>query len=218
MHAPPALFSHESYLPGPIWPQPAAAGLKLASPPFRPRPQLFPGHAKIGRLTRAIKRADVSLYNCLASIHHDAAFVAEIAALYEPLPVVANLRCGLWYAPAPAATAYFKSTDGHCGNWGFSTTRLNMVMGEEKGRERRGRGGGERERPCTCFALSLCVLIHPSDTPAWSVLALPPARRGAGCCARRCGAGGRHAQRHQALSGQVSGRRGANGRVLWGHV
>lgn len=45
---------------------------------------------------------------------------------YPSIPLLANLRCGLWYAPSFDGTCYFKSTDGHNGNWSFSTTRLNM--------------------------------------------------------------------------------------------
>lgn len=40
--------------------------------------------------------------------------------------MIANLRCGLWYTPQPQTCCYFKSTDGHVGNWMFSLTRLNM--------------------------------------------------------------------------------------------
>ena len=50
-----------------------------------------------------------------------------MCALYPTLPVFANLRCGLWYAPRARDTCYFKSTDGHNGNWSFSCTRLNLV-------------------------------------------------------------------------------------------
>ena len=57
----------------------------------------------------------------------DSAFVAEVAALYPDLPVLANLRCGLWYVAAPDSTCYFKSTDGHFGQWAFSLTRLNLA-------------------------------------------------------------------------------------------
>lgn len=63
--------------------------------------------------------------SCLHSVAFDARFVAEIRALYPTLPLLANLRCGLWYAPHPDATCYFKSTDGHSGIWAFSATRLN---------------------------------------------------------------------------------------------
>ena len=39
----------------------------------------------------------------------------------------ANLRCGLWYVPSSGVrTCYFKSTDGHAGNWSFSLIRLNL--------------------------------------------------------------------------------------------
>jgi hypothetical protein len=50
--------------------------------------------------------------------------------MYATLPLVANLRCGLWYAPRFDATCYFKSTDGHNGWWNFSTTRLNMALAD----------------------------------------------------------------------------------------
>ena len=56
-----------------------------------------------------LRRADLSALNCLLSIDDDARFVARLAALFSGLPLVANLRCGLWYTPAPDATAYFKA-------------------------------------------------------------------------------------------------------------
>ncbi|XP_035818484.1 tRNA A64-2'-O-ribosylphosphate transferase isoform X2 [Zea mays] len=82
------------------------------------------------KAARCIKRRASTLYNALRSVAEDAAFVAEVAALWPSLPLVANLRCGLWYAPprAFAATCYFKSTDGHAGNWSFSTARLNLHL------------------------------------------------------------------------------------------
>ncbi|KAF8652026.1 hypothetical protein HU200_062968 [Digitaria exilis] len=84
----------------------------------------------IYKAARRIKRRASTLYNALRSVAEDAAFVAEVAALWPTLPLVANLRCGLWYAPprAFAATCYFKSTDGHAGNWSFSTARLNLHL------------------------------------------------------------------------------------------
>ena len=84
----------------------------------------------IYKAARSIKRRASTLYNALRSVAEDAAFVAEVAALWPALPLVANLRCGLWYAPprAFAATCYFKSTDGHAGNWSFSTARLNLHL------------------------------------------------------------------------------------------
>jgi tRNA A64-2'-O-ribosylphosphate transferase len=81
-------------------------------------------------VTRELKREQNSLFNCLSSIYHDAAFVNEISVLYPGVPLLANLRCGLWYTPSPTDTCYFKSTDGHTGNWSFSTTRLNWHVAE----------------------------------------------------------------------------------------
>lgn len=81
----------------------------------------------IYRATRIIKKRENSrLYNALRSIYEDSIFVAEIAGLWPDLPLLANLRCGLWYSPRFEATCYFKSTDGHTNNWSFNTSRLNL--------------------------------------------------------------------------------------------
>ena len=80
----------------------------------------------VSQVLRELKRQEVGLYNCVCSVLSDVAFVREITLLYSPLPLLANLRCGLWYAPNHVSTCYFKSTDGHYGNWGFSCTRLNL--------------------------------------------------------------------------------------------
>eukprot|EP00775_Hariotina_reticulata_P002442 gene2442-2745_t len=84
----------------------------------------------IYQVAREIKKQDASLFNCLNSIKDDAAFVSEIRVLYPDLPLLANLRCGLWYAPRPDGTCCFKSTDGHCGHHQFSCTRLNWHVAE----------------------------------------------------------------------------------------
>ncbi|RZR95321.1 hypothetical protein BHM03_00024153 [Ensete ventricosum] len=86
------------------------------------------------RASRSIKRMDNSVYNALRSIYEDSTFVAEIAGLWPSLPLVANLRCGLWYAPRFEATCYFKSTDGHTNNWCFSTSRLNLHLAQLAGK------------------------------------------------------------------------------------
>lgn len=78
------------------------------------------------QVLRAVKRQEHGIFNCLASVLHDTQFVEEVADLFPGLPLLANLRCGLWYSPTPAATCYFKSTDGHWGQWNFSTTRINL--------------------------------------------------------------------------------------------
>ena len=77
------------------------------------------------QVLRTLKREENSLYNCLNSIYHDTAFIESACQLYPSFPLYANLRCGLWYNPEPQHTCYFKSTDGHYGNWAFSTVRLN---------------------------------------------------------------------------------------------
>ncbi|XP_038985247.1 uncharacterized protein C3F10.06c isoform X2 [Phoenix dactylifera] len=92
----------------------------------------------IYRATRIIKKRENSrLYNALRSIYEDSIFVAEIAGLWPDLPLLANLRCGLWYTPRFEATCYFKSTDGHTNNWSFNTSRLNLHVAHLAGQ----RGG-----------------------------------------------------------------------------
>ena len=84
-----------------------------------------PVHLSMNQVLKHLKREENSLYNCLNSVVHDSAFDRQTAELYPSLPVFANLRCGLWYIPEPQHTCYFKSTDGHYGNWSFSMVRLN---------------------------------------------------------------------------------------------
>ncbi|GAB5357288.1 hypothetical protein AAMO2058_000361500 [Amorphochlora amoebiformis] len=58
----------------------------------------------------------------------------RIAGLQVPL--LANLRNGLWYSKEFNQTCYFKSTDGHPGKWDFSLSRVNVhvkQMGEIHG-------------------------------------------------------------------------------------
>ncbi|GIM09360.1 hypothetical protein Vretimale_13187 [Volvox reticuliferus] len=91
---------------------------------------LPPTQESIWKVTRQLKKEQSSLYNCVASVLSDAAFVSEVRALYPALPLLANLRCGLWYTRQADGTCYFKSTDGHNGNWSFSCTRLNWHVCE----------------------------------------------------------------------------------------
>jgi len=90
----------------------------------------------LNQLLRHLKKQEVGLYNCVNSVLGDVCFVKEIANIYPSLSLVANLRCGLWYAPNCSSTCYFKSTDGHYGNWGFSCTRLNLHTAQLAARER----------------------------------------------------------------------------------
>lgn len=88
------------------------------------------GQQSIYQVARELKREQHTLYNCLASILSDAAFIQEIRLLYPDIPLLANLRAGGWYAPNSDGTCYFKSTDGHQNNCSFSVTRLNWHVAE----------------------------------------------------------------------------------------
>lgn len=78
---------------------------------------------------RSIRKSALSIPNRLNSILEDASFAKQISELYR-LPLVANERCGSWYIdPADkSGSAYFKSTDGHHGQWDFSLRRLNLQL------------------------------------------------------------------------------------------
>ncbi|KAK9675856.1 hypothetical protein RND81_11G036300 [Saponaria officinalis] len=80
----------------------------------------------IYKATRTLKKRHNSIHNALNSIYEDSIFVGEITQLWPQLPVLANLRCGLWYSSKFHDTCYFKSTDGHNNNWSFNTSRLNL--------------------------------------------------------------------------------------------
>lgn len=83
----------------------------------------------------ALKHSTLSTRNRLQSIHDDSIFVQDVADRYN-LPLVGNERCGSWYISPEkkAGSGYFKSTDGHWGQWGFSTRRLNLHLFEIIGR------------------------------------------------------------------------------------
>lgn len=92
----------------------------------------FASQPSIYKITRELKKESHTLFNCIHSIVSDASFIHEVRQLYPSLPLIANLRCGLWYTgPNPDGTCYFKSTDGHCNNWSFSTSRLNLNVATE---------------------------------------------------------------------------------------
>ncbi|KAF9613785.1 hypothetical protein IFM89_011509 [Coptis chinensis] len=89
----------------------------------------------IYKASRSIKKNDNSLYNALRSIYEDSIFIGEISQVWPQLPLLANLRCGLWYSPHFVSTCYFKSTDGHCNNWSFNTSRLNLHVAHLAGQK-----------------------------------------------------------------------------------
>ena len=78
---------------------------------------------------RTIRKSALSIPHRLNSILADAEFAKQVSDVCD-LPLVANERCGSWYInPAhKAGSAYFKSTDGHHGQWSFSLRRLNMQL------------------------------------------------------------------------------------------
>ncbi|KAI0300438.1 tRNA A64-2'-O-ribosylphosphate transferase [Multifurca ochricompacta] len=79
-----------------------------------------------------IRRESLDIYNRLHSIETDIAFIDQVRMAYPTLPLIPNLRCGAWYTdPAiahPGVHAYFKSTDGHHGNWSFNLRRPNLHL------------------------------------------------------------------------------------------
>ncbi|KAI1462286.1 initiator tRNA phosphoribosyl transferase [Annulohypoxylon moriforme] len=136
------------------------------------------------RILSDLKRSNLSITNRLRSIREDADFVSEVAAAFSR-PLIANERCGSWYIPPEkkAGSAYFKSTDGHTGQWRFSTRRLNLqllsIIGGNDGciivdSTRRGKRMPDalsKTVPIWC-----CVLNHVlfPETPAFHELYTPP--------------------------------------------
>lgn len=86
-------------------------------------------NASISAQSNEIRRSTRSLKNRLRSIRQDANFVLSVAEAYD-LPLVANSRAGDWYVDLAHSkgSVYFKSTDGHTWQWGFSTRRLNLKL------------------------------------------------------------------------------------------
>lgn len=106
------------------------------SAPLSPSDLIFPSaHTSINQTLSTLKKTHLSISNRLQSILHDATFVEKVATAYQ-LPLIANERCGSWYVrpTLKAGSAYFKSTDGHHGQWGFSLRRLNLQVLEIIGR------------------------------------------------------------------------------------
>ncbi|KAL4800198.1 tRNA A64-2'-O-ribosylphosphate transferase [Aspergillus venezuelensis] len=83
----------------------------------------------VSQTLASLRRSALSVNNRLRSIEADATFAREVADHYD-LPLVANERCGSWYIPpeVKSGSAYFKSTDGHTGQWDFSFRRLNLQI------------------------------------------------------------------------------------------
>ncbi|KAK4203826.1 putative tRNA A64-2'-O-ribosylphosphate transferase [Triangularia verruculosa] len=147
---------------------------------------IFPEQANhnFSRILGDLKRSNLSITNRLKSIQHDATFVESVADALQ-LPLVANERCGSWYIDPTkkTASAYFKSTDGHTGQWKFSTRRINLhlldVIGEHNGciivdSTRRGKRHPDalsKTVPTWCAVLNR--VLFPDD-PSSHTLHVPP--------------------------------------------
>lgn len=108
------------------------------SKPIQESDIIFPSaHRSIFSTLSELKRRNLSVKNRILSIIKDAAFVERVS-LHFRLPLIANERCGSWYIRPDLKTgsAYFKSTDGHFGQWAFSLRRLNLQVLDVCGRER----------------------------------------------------------------------------------
>lgn len=127
----------------------ASNGVETAAPfPVSASSLIFPSASHgLSSTLSSLKRSTLSTSNRLQSIYHDSLFVEDVASQYG-LPVISNERCGSWYVPLEkkAASAYFKSTDGHWGQWTFSRRRLNLHISGVIGRH------GGWVRICSLFA------------------------------------------------------------------
>lgn len=76
-----------------------------------------------------VRKATRSVSNRIQSIVEDAEFVSCVHQCYNK-PLIPNRRCGLWYVPPDirGGECYFKSTDGHTGQWSFSLKRINLHL------------------------------------------------------------------------------------------
>ncbi len=91
---------------------------------------VFPlSSGNISHTLSELRRSTLSISNRLRSIISDSEHVCTVADAFG-LPLVANERCGCWYVPSErmADRVYFKSTDGHAGQWAFSSRRLNLNL------------------------------------------------------------------------------------------
>ncbi|KAG2153244.1 tRNA A64-2'-O-ribosylphosphate transferase [Suillus clintonianus] len=76
-----------------------------------------------------LRKESKDIHNRIHSVAEDAAFVDQVHRSYPRIPLIPNMRCGAWYTDPGTASnerAYFKSTDGHTGNWSFNLRRPNL--------------------------------------------------------------------------------------------
>ncbi|KAI1791152.1 initiator tRNA phosphoribosyl transferase [Ganoderma leucocontextum] len=78
-----------------------------------------------------VRKESLDIFNRIHSVQEDIRFVGQVHEAYPGLPILPNLRCGAWYVDPAIATpepAYYKSTDGHFGNWNFNLRRPNLHL------------------------------------------------------------------------------------------
>lgn len=77
-------------------------------------------------IVKDLRRDAYSIKARLQSIIYDNRFVST----FDHYALVANERCGLWYVQPHqmVGSVYFKSTDGHTGQWKMSLRRLNFHL------------------------------------------------------------------------------------------
>jgi tRNA A64-2'-O-ribosylphosphate transferase len=73
------------------------------------------------------RKDDLNLKNRILSILNDSHFIDYLHKIF-PFPILANERSGSWYVrpELQSGSVYFKSTDGHFGQWNLSLKRLNL--------------------------------------------------------------------------------------------
>ena len=153
------------------------------------------GSQSLYRSMRDLRRATLSIPNRLRSILRDADFVQHVVTEQSPegskLPLIANERCGSWYIPPDrkAGSAYFKSTDGHFGQWDFSLRRLNLqvlsIVGKYGGAvivdsTRRGKSMPDAfAKTVPIWAVVMNIVLFP-DVPKSHTFQRPPEPYGLG--------------------------------------
>lgn len=112
-------------------------GFKFVEPDDDDETKLFDYNfnPSFGSLANSVRKSSRSLGNRLRSIRKDSEFVKRVVKAYQ-LPIVTNARAGDWYVDPKQrdGSVYFKSTDGHTGQWKFSLRRLNLGLLEIVGK------------------------------------------------------------------------------------
>ncbi|AQL04013.1 initiator tRNA phosphoribosyl transferase family protein [Zea mays] len=124
------------------------------------------------KAARCIKRRASTLYNALRSVAEDAAFVAEVAALWPSLPLVANLRCGLWNLEPEFKSSTLLNGDAEnnsdLSNWDSSVHLPVWVLGTEKNAiEGRIDEWTDQFESCGADIHSLAVGLQKPLRPLW---------------------------------------------------